>query len=398
MTFDNQAILISVSGPDRPGITARLTALIADSASAILDMEQVVVQDMLSLSIVLQTAQGAQGNTVLKELLFAAKEMGLDLNFKVLPQGAPVRKSAPYKYILTLIAHEMIPPQVISQVTQRLAENHFNIDKIERLDQEQVRALEMVVSSQAPQETSRLKQELLPISSQYAIDIAIQPDTLFRRVKRLIVFDLDSTLIQAEVIDELARVAGVAEEVRHITQNAMEGHADFRQSLIQRVSLLKGVTLAQMEEVAQNLPLTQGAEQLIRVVKRLGFRTAVISGGFTFFAERIQARLGLDYAHANVLEMENGVLTGRVLEPIIDGEGKAQLLEKIAARDNIMMDQVIAVGDGANDLPMLGRAGMGIAFHAKPMVRQAAQHAINQSHLDAILFLLGINSQAISKL
>jgi phosphoserine phosphatase len=223
------------------------------------------------------------------------------------------------------------------------------------------------------------------------MDLALQPDNLFRRVKRLVVMDLDSTLVQAEVIDELARVAGCGEAVRVITARAMNGEIDFREALRARVALLRGLTLAQLERVAADLPLTPGAERLIRILKRLGFRTAIISGGFDFFSERVRARLGIDYARANTLEVVDGNLTGAVREPIIDGERKAVLLAEIAQREHLRLDQVIAVGDGANDLPMLAAAGLGIAFNAKPRVRAAAQHSLNQDRLDTILFLLGIS-------
>ncbi|MDH4225058.1 MAG: phosphoserine phosphatase SerB [Deltaproteobacteria bacterium] len=401
MALDRQPFLITVTGQDRPGITARLTSIIAESPMTILDMEQVVIRNLLSLSIVLEPDGPGplrEDEGLPQQLLTAAREMGMEAHFTRLPPGKTVLPSPGFRYILTLIAETNIPARVISLVTQKLADHGFNIDKIQRLDQGRVRCLEMVISSPNPQEVKTTKKDLLPISREYGLDIALQPDTLFRRVKRLVVFDLDSTLIQGEVIDELARVAHAEDEVRHITEEAMNGRVDFKESLIRRVSLLKGITADQMEAVYHSLHLTPGAEELIRVLRRLGYKTAVISGGFTYFSERIRQRLQLDYAYANTLELENGCLTGRVTGDIIDGERKASLLEEIARRENIHLDQVIAIGDGANDLPMLGKAGLGIAFNAKPMVREAAEHSISQSHLGAILFLLGITEGDITAL
>jgi phosphoserine phosphatase len=243
-----------------------------------------------------------------------------------------------------------------------------------------------------------LKNDLLPVGGEFEVDLALQPDNLFRRVKRLVVMDLDSTLVQAEAIDELARLARCEDAVREITRRAMNGEMDFAEALRRRVALLRGLTLAQLEQAAESLPLTEGAETLIRILQRLGFRTAIISGGFTFFCERVQRRLGIDYAHANRLEIEEGRLTGRVLEPIIDGARKAVLMEEIARKEGLRLDQVIAVGDGANDLPMLRAAGLGIAFNAKPVVRAAARHSLTQSRLDTILFLLGISQKDVAQL
>ena len=393
-----ETVLITVSGPDRAGITARLTELIAQSGVSILDMEQVVVQGMLSLSIVLLFSGEAGGTPLLKELLFAAKGLGLDLDFKVVTGAEPSGDENRTKSVLTLIGSDGISAPALARITHVLAETGFNIETIQRLEQANVVCLEMVVSSLDPKGPRALKNELLPVAQEHGVDVALQPDTFFRRVKRLVVFDLDSTLIQVEIIDEMAEAAGVGAQIKEITHQAMNGQMEFCESLEKRVQALAGLSVEKLEQIDRNLAFTPGAEQLIRVLKKMGFRTAVISGGFTFFTERIQQRLGLDYAFANQLEIVDGKLTGRLEGTVVDGAQKAALLEQIAAKENIHLDQAIAIGDGANDLPMLNTAGLGVAFNAKPVVREAAEHSINQTRLDAILFLLGISQRDIAAL
>jgi len=395
-----QHLLISVTGPDGPGITAALTRIIADAGVEIADMEQVVVRGLLSLSIVLAfRGEHAQSQPVLKDLLFAAKGLGLELDFQVPPEGpAETFRPARHRSVLSLLGQDGLSAAAIAHVTRVLADEGFNIESIQRLDQGRIGTLELIVSSAEPAGAKALKTALLPVGREHALDIALQPDNIFRRIKRLVVLDLDSTLIAAEVIDELARAHGVFEQVQAITHRAMEGELDFVAALAERVALLKGLPEETLERVYQALPLTPGAEELIRVLKRLGYRTGIISGGFTYFSERIRQRLGLDHAHANRLAIVEGRLTGRVLPPVIDGEGKARILEEIARTENLHLDQVIAVGDGANDLPMLRRAGLGVAFNARPLVRAAAEHSLNRRSLDAILFLLGIGAQDLAAL
>jgi phosphoserine phosphatase len=394
-----QCVLITVSGPDQPGITAALAEIIAAAGAEILDMEQVVIQGLLSLSMVLDHGEdGARGRPVLKDLLFRAKEFGLDMNFRVLPAEEVLRPREHHRQVLTLIGHAELTAGAIARVAQVLARHGCNIEKIQRLDEGRARCLELLVDLRDPAQLDALKSALLPVGNEFALDLALQPDNLFRRVKRLVVMDLDSTLVQAEAIDELARLAHCEEAVRAITARAMNGEMDFAEALRRRVALLRGLGLTQLETVAERLPLTEGAETLIRILKRLGYRTAIISGGFEFFCERVRRRLGIDTAHANRLEIEDGRLTGRVLDPIIDGARKAVLMEEIARREGLRLDQVIAVGDGANDLPMLRAAGLGIAFNAKPVVRAAARHSLNQSRLDSILFLLGISQKDVEEL
>ncbi|MBI3992559.1 MAG: phosphoserine phosphatase SerB [Candidatus Lambdaproteobacteria bacterium] len=395
----HQRVLVTVTGHDREGITATLTSIIADAAVDIVDMEQVVVQGILSLSIVLAFPAGqGRGQPVLKELLFAAKELGLALDFEVLAGAQAEARRCRTRSVLTLIGNPDLRPQVIARIARVLADAGFNIETIQWLHQDRTHGLELVVSSPARNVARELKPLLLPVAREFEVDLALQPDTLFRMMKRLVVFDLDSTLIQMEIIDELARCAGVHDEVCAITELAMNGQLDFAASLRRRVALLEGLEEARLAEISADLPLTPGAEGLIGALKQLGYRTAVISGGFSYFADRVKARLGLDYAYANTLELRDGRLTGRVLPPVIDGEAKAELLVRIASDEHIRLEQVIAIGDGANDLPMLAKAGLGIAFNAKPRVRDAAEHSLNQHRLDTILFLLGITQDDLAAL
>ena len=386
-------VIVTVSGPDRPGITARLTGIIAQMGVALLDIEQVVVLKHLTLGMLIGIHED---RGVLKELLFAAKELGMSLDFHPVDADSASPNLRASRYVVTAIgktlgAHEM------HALSQLLAEYSANIAKISRLSHGGLRSVEVHVDLPEGQNATPLKEALLRLGTSGSVDIALQREGIFRRSKRLVVMDMDSTLISIEIIDELARAHGVVEQVAAVTEQAMAGEMEYDESLRRRLALLKGLDVNVLERIAEELPLTEGAEKLIRALKRLGYRTAVISGGFSVAADRLKAQLGIDYAYSNTLEIKDGKLTGRVLGPIVNAKRKAELLETIAQSEGVLLDQVIAVGDGANDLLMLERAGLGIAFRAKPKLRAAADTSISAGGLDSILYLLGLNAQEVEE-
>ncbi|HBT83388.1 MAG: phosphoserine phosphatase SerB [Desulfuromonadales bacterium GWD2_61_12] len=396
--MDPRMVLITMTGPDKPGIIAAVTGHIAASGARIRDIEQTVTHTLLSLSILIDfSGGGSDQKPLIKELLFLAKELGLDLDFQVLTEAEYRRKSTRHAYVVTIMGGE-VNAVALARISAILAEHEVNIERISKLTQGQLRCVEFLVTVPPELEMRAMTRTLLHAGAGLGVDIAVQKESLYRRAKRLVVMDMDSTLIRIEVIDELARIAGVGEQVAVITERAMNGELDFQAALRERVALLQGLSAAALEEVYRNIPFTPGAKTLVRILKRLGFRTAVISGGFTFFTERLQAELGLDYAFANELEIVGGAVSGRVCGAIVDGARKADLLEEIATREGITLDQVIAIGDGANDLPMLGKAGLGIAFNAKARVREQADYHINQQNLDSILYLLGLSEREIAEI
>jgi phosphoserine phosphatase len=386
-------VIVTVSGPDRPGITARLTGILVQMGAGLVDIEQVVVRNHLSLGMLISIRQDAG---VLKELLFAAKEMGMSLDFHVVEEvkGAPP-KPAP-RYVVTAIGKNLGAAEMFALSTL-LAENHANIAKISRLSHGKLRSVEVHVDLAEGVDPGPLKEALLRLGMDGSFDIALQREGIFRRSKRLVVMDMDSTLISIEVIDELARAHGVYEQVSAVTEQAMIGEMDYDESLRRRLALLAGLDVAVLKKLASELPLTEGAENLIRALRRLGYRTAVISGGFSVAAESLKAQLGIDYAYSNTLEIKDGKLTGRVVGGIVNARRKAELLDTIAQSEGILLDQVIAVGDGANDLLMLEKAGLGIAFRAKPKLQAAADTSITAGGLDSILYLLGLNGQEVDE-
>ncbi len=396
--MDNRMVLVTMTGPDRPGIIAAVTGQIAEAGARIRDIEQTVTHTLLSLSVLIDFTSGeSDQKPLVKDLLFLAKEMGLDLDFQVLTEADYRRKTTRNAHVVTIMGGE-VNAAALAQVSGILARNEVNIERISKLTQGQLRCVEMLVTVPPALDVKAMTRTLLGEGSALGVDIAVQKEGLYRRAKRLIVMDMDSTLIQIEVIDELARIAGVGAEVAQITERAMNGELDFAGALRARVALLKGLPANALEEVYRNIPFTPGAKTMVRVLKRLGFRTAVISGGFTFFTDRLKSELGLDYAFANALAIEAGRVTGEVSGPIVDGARKAELLEEIATREGITLDQVIAIGDGANDLPMLGKAGLGIAFNAKARVREQADTHINQQSLDSILYLLGLSERDMAEI
>jgi phosphoserine phosphatase len=394
----NRMVLITMTGSDRPGIVAAVTGHIAAAGARIRDIEQTVTHTLLSFSILIDfPTGGSDQKPLLKELLFLAKEIGLDLDFEVLREDEYRRKTNRNAHVVTIMGGE-VSAAALARVSRVLADNEVNIERISKLTQGQLRCVEFLVTAPPDLYVRGLTRNLLHAGASEGVDIAVQKESLYRRAKRLVVMDMDSTLIRIEVIDELARLAGVGAEVAAITERAMNGELDFNQSLTQRVALLKGLDETALEGVYRTIPFTSGAKTLVRILQRLGFKTAVISGGFKFFTDRLKAELGLDYAFANALEIRDGKVTGELVGPIVDGARKAELLEEISAGEGITLDQTIAIGDGANDLPMLGKAGLGIAFNAKARVREQADTHINQQGLDSILYLLGLSERDMAEL
>jgi len=395
-----RSILITVSGKDTPGITSALTEILAQHSLTILDIAQVVIHGLLSLSIVFELSGQAEREPVLKDLLFKASELGLKMDFKIL-SAAPATEPSAYaplhRYAVTLIA-TTVPAVALHQVTRLLADKKLNIDKIERLSESSFGCVEMIVSTDQDLDPLLLKKDLLAIARELDIDVALQEEGLYRRAKRLVVLDMDSTLIQNEVIDEFAREKGVFEEVAAVTEAAMQGGVPFDEALQRRVEKLKGLTESEVANVIARIELTPGAEELLSILRHLGYKTAVISGGFSKVTDHFKKLLKLDYAFANELEFQNGVATGQVHSPIVNASRKAELLEEIARSEGIDLDQVVAIGDGANDLLMLERAGLGIAFNAKAVVREQADTAINQKNLKTVLYLLGLSGRDLSDL
>ena len=393
----SERLLLTFTGKDAPGITAQLSAILDREGAHLHDVEQVVVQGYLTLAFSITFGASANEDRGLKELLFAAKGLHLGMEFQRIETAST--GAARQRFALTAIARSLKPRHLLA-IADALADHGANIESIRRLSEGSLTAVEMAVSLAAGADAGLLQKALLAVAGQGDLDCALQEESLLRRSKRLVVMDMDSTLIQIEVIDELARAHGVVDRVAGITRRAMAGELDFDAALRERVGLLAGLDEKVLHDLAANLPLTEGAEVMLRVLKALGYRTAVLSGGFTVPAEALRARLGIDHAFANTLEIEGGKLTGKVLGPIVNAQRKADLLEQIAGQHGIPLDQVIAIGDGANDLFMLQKAGLGIAFHAKPKLREAADASIGSSGLDAILYLLGIagrDAQALSR-
>jgi phosphoserine phosphatase len=399
----NKIILINISGDDRPGLTSSLAQILAGYNVRILDIGQAVVHDALALGMLIEVPDGHDFTPLKKDLLVRAHDLDLKIKFNPVCAEAFdhwVRAQGKFRFIVTVLGREITAEQFAS-ITEAVSRNHFNIDVIERLSGRlsltgrlgNANACVELEISGIIDSSPGLRAELMELTQRFNIDIAIQRESIFRRNRRLFVFDMDSTLIAAEVIDELAKLHGVGDKVSSITASAMRGELDFKQSFRKRVALLAGLPGSRLEQVLGTIPLAAGAERLIHTLKSLGYKTAVLSGGFTFFGKHLQQRLGIDYVFANELETADGAVTGRVVGKIVDGNKKAELLKMLAEKENISVDQVVAVGDGANDLPMLNLAGMGIAYHAKPLVRQSASHSVSHLGLDALLYLIGVRDR-----
>lgn len=403
---NTELILIRITGEDRPGLTSSIMGILARYDVTVLDIGQADIHNTLTLGLLVRAAEEYSGH-VMRDLLFKASELGVNIRFYPVKKDEYadwVNMQGKNRYILTLLGRKLSALQ-IQAVTSVLAEQGLNIDAIKRLtgripldeQRENIRACIEFSVRGTPKDRAAMQSKLLKLSSELEMDFSFQLDNMYRRMRRLICFDMDSTLIETEVIDELADRAGVGEQVRAITEQAMRGEIDFKESFTQRVTLLKGLDVSVMEDIAQHLPITEGVDRLMFVLKQYGYKIAILSGGFTYFGNYLKNRYGIDYVYANELEIEDGKLTGRYVGEIVDGRRKAELLKLIAQVEHVYLAQTIAVGDGANDLPMLSEAGLGIAFHAKPRVVANAKQSINTMGLDGVLYFLGFKDSYLEE-
>lgn len=402
-----EIIQINISGEDRPGLTTAFTEILAKYDAKMLDLGQANIHNTLALGMLIGTTPEKSG-FIMKEMMFKCSELGEQIRFKpvsIEDYNAWVVRQGKNRYIVTVLGREITASE-IAAVSSIIRDYGLNIDAIKRLsgrmplehaDPNTKSSIEFSVrGSMNAQQRAAFQHDLMNISGSQ-MDISFQTDNIYRRSRRLICFDMDSTLIGTEVIDELAKRAGVGKEVAAITESAMRGEIDFKESFTRRVAMLKGLDESVMQDIAENLPYNEGLERMMRVLKEVGYKTAILSGGFTYFGRYLQQKFGFDFVYANELEIEDGKLTGRYKGEIVDGSRKAELLRFLCSMENIQLEQAVAVGDGANDLPMLNLAGLGIAYHAKPKVQANARQSITTIGLDGVLYFLGLKESNIVK-
>jgi phosphoserine phosphatase len=383
-------VMVTVSGPDHPGITAAFSKIIVENNIEIVDIEQASLQDFLGLSFLLDMSGAKQSKDgVLKDLLFEANRLHLTLNFRIFSEKEVKARNNKKLFALTYFGDT----RALAEITTILGEENANIEMITNLTRHCASCVELTINVNSIQSLSHLKERIIAKSHELNIDLALQNMEAYRKNKRLVFFDMDSTLIDMEIIDEMARRADVFKEVSRITEKARRGDLDFEEALLQRVALLKGLKVKELEEIRNEMRLSEGAEELVTTLKKLGYKLVLVSGGFHYFADFLKEKLGLDRAFANQLEIKNSGLTGRVLGRIVDNAYKAKIVNLVADEEGVFLDQTVAIGDGANDILMLGQAGLGIAYNAKKALERVANMSLGRARLKNILYILGITEE-----
>jgi phosphoserine phosphatase len=383
-------VMVTVSGPDQPGITAAFSKILVDNQVEVVDIEQASLQDFLGLSFLLDMSGAKQSKDgVLKDLLFEASRLRLTLNFRLFSEKEMKARNSKNLFILTYFGDTL----ALAEISNILAEENANIQMISNLTRHCASCVELTIDVNEVKNLSRLKARVIAKSHELNIDLALQKMEAYRKNKRLVFFDMDSTLVDMEIIDEMAQRAGVFKEVSRITEKAIRGDIDFEESLIQRVALLKGLKVEELEKIRKDMKLSAGAEDLVDTLKRLGFKLGLVSGGFDYFSDFLREKLGLDFSYANQLEIKNGVLTGKVLGKIVDNTYKAKIVNMVSSEEGVLLDQTVAIGDGANDGLMLGQAGLGIAYNAKEKLERVANMSLGRARLRNILYILGISEE-----
>jgi phosphoserine phosphatase len=383
-------VMVTVSGPDQPGITATFSRVLVENQVEIVDIEQASLQDFLGLSFLLDMSGAKQSKDgVLKDLLFEASRLRLTLNFHLFSEKEMKARNNKNLFVLTYFGDT----RALAEISNILAEENANIEMISNLTRHCASCVELTIDVNGVKNLGHLKERVIAKSHELNIDLALQKMEAYRKNKRLVFFDMDSTLVDMEIIDEMAQRAGVFKEVSRITEKARRGDIDFEEALIQRVALLKGLKVEELEKIRSEMKLSEGAEDLVETLKGLGYKLGLVSGGFDYFADFLKERLSLDFSFANQLEIKNGALTGKVLGKIVDNTYKAKIVNMVSSDEGVLLDQTVAIGDGANDVLMLGQAGLGIAYNAKEKLERAANMSLGRARLKNILYILGISEE-----